>query len=176
MFFSPQQRTICFKAFIKAHDHGSIKKAWLRNYYNNRWVIFFSALGKKLRNLQWSIICPGKNYNSYKINQSRKHWKIYRIYTIDGTNGNAALICKRFYAFHLFRELRIHNSKSTNTYEHSKMLIMTLPLIDVVMSFWYILEFLYQKIKNVYHQFIDSWSYIKIQTSHCLNIFLLFLN
>ena len=44
----------------------------------------------------------------------------YVITPNDKANGNVALICKRFYALTLFRELGITNSQSTNTYEHCK--------------------------------------------------------
>ena len=60
----------------------------------------------------------------YTTKQSRKEVNDLHdscvITPFDETNGNVALICKRFYALHLFREFGIKKSQSANTYEHHK--------------------------------------------------------
>ena len=40
---------------------------------------------------------------------------------------------------------------------------MTLSLKEILMTFWDILEFSFQEIATVYHQFIGYLSYIRIQ-------------
>ena len=66
----------------------------------------------------------------YKTKQSRKEVNDLHdscvITPLDETNGNVALICKRFYALNLFRELGTKTSQSANNehrknvYEHRK--------------------------------------------------------
>ena len=73
------------------------------------------------------------------------------------------LICKSFSALTLFKELGITNLQSTNTCKHHMNINHDTPFNKHFDDLLRYLEFLFQKITNVYHQFTGHLTYIKIE-------------
>ena len=72
-------------------------------------------------------LCTNKHKNSVSspdvINALDSIHKDFVVVSIDKATGNIALVCKRFYASVITRELGLNNNSSTDTYKKHWWLI-----------------------------------------------------
>ena len=131
-----------------------------------QWITNVSeCIEQKKAKLPSSNICSGKIILLRKIKKFKSITDLHNRLAItptDKANANVTLICKRFYSFALFRALRITLNQQTNM-NILRILIMRPFLKTILMAFLDTLEFLFQKITNIYYQFTGYLTTIRIQ-------------